>query len=345
MKTVLKDVVVDQRSDQVREDNEKEGGEADEPEEDDDDPNSPDDERSEDEAGTGGRSAAGQHGERKERGYDDIEAIKLYLREIRRFPLLSREEEQELARRIEEGDPEARARMIESNLRLVVAVGKKYINRGLPFSDIIEEGNLGLIRAVDKFQYRRGHKLSTYAIWWIRQFIARAIVNQVRVIRLPAHVAEHLGRYSRSQQRLSVKLGREPTPQEISQSMRVPVALVRRLSQAAQRTYSLDMLLGDDDGLTLGDLLEDQSTVSPLQTAHESSRRALVDRSLKWLSETEQRVLELRFGLRDHDQKTLDSIGRMSGITRERVRQIEVSALTKLGQMMKKDHVEPRTAI
>ncbi len=281
----------------------------------------------------------------RERGYDDPEAIKLYLREIRKYPLLTREEEQELGRLIERGDEAARTRMIESNLRLVVAVGKKYINRGLPFSDIIEEGNLGLIRAVEKFQYKRGFRFSTYAIWWIRQSIARAIVNQSRIIRLPAHVAEHLGQYTRDQQRLATKLGREPSVQEISRSMRVPVAMVRRLSEASRKTYSLDVLLGDEDGETLGGLLEDANAVSPVLLAHENGRKELVDRWLHRLNETEQRVLELRFGLRDDNPKTLDYIGRMSGVTRERVRQIESSALSKLRQMMRQDRLDAQTAL
>lgn len=286
-----------------------------------------------------------EHAERKERGYDDPEAIKLYLKEIRKYPLLSREEEQELGRLMEKGDEAARSKMIESNLRLVVAVGKKYINRGLSFSDIIEEGNIGLIRAVEKFQYKRGFRFSTYAIWWIRQSIARAIVNQARIIRLPAHVAEHLGQYNRVQQRLAMKLGRDATPQEIAKSMRVSLAMVRRLSQASQKTYSLDLLLGDEDGETLGGLLEDTNAVSPVLAAHESGRKELVEGWLSRLSDTEQKVLELRFGLRDDNPKTLDYIGKMSGVTRERVRQIESSALSKLRQMMKQDHLDSQTAL
>lgn len=337
MKTILDDANIDQLTDPEEEDDVYEGEAAEE--------EGADEERDGPEAVAEDRSDGGERSERKERGYDDPEAIKLYLKEIRKYPLLTREEEQELARRIEKGDKDARSRMIESNLRLVVAVGKKYINRGLPFSDIIEEGNLGLIRAVDKFQYKYGYRFSTYAIWWIRQFIARAIVNQVGIIRLPAHVAERLGQYSRAQQRLALKLGRDPTPQEISRSMRVPVAMVRRLSQAARKTYSLDVLVGDDDGQTLGELLEDRSAVSPVLAAHESGRRELVDQWLHRLSRTEQKVLELRFGLRDDSPKTLDYIGRMSGVTRERVRQIESSALEKLGEMMKQDRVELQTTI
>lgn len=281
----------------------------------------------------------------RERGYDDPEAIKLYLKEIRKYPLLTRDEEQELGRLMEKGDEAARTRMIESNLRLVIAVGKKYINRGLPFSDIIEEGNLGLIRAVEKFQYKRGFRFSTYAIWWIRQSIARAIVNQARIIRYPAHVAEHLGQFNRVQQRLSAKFGREPSAQEIARSMRVSVAMVRRLSQATRKTYSLDVLLGDEDGETLGGLLEDTNAVSPALLAHENGRRELVDRWLHRLSPIEKNVLELRFGLRDDNPKTLDYIGRLSGVTRERVRQIEASALSKLRQMTKQDRLDAQTAL
>ncbi|MBS1242979.1 MAG: rpoS [Nitrospirae bacterium] len=284
-------------------------------------------------------------GERRERGYDDLEAIKLYLKEIRTYPLLTREEEQELGERIEHGDEAARTKMIESNLRLVVAVGKRYINRGLLFADIIEEGNLGLIRAVEKFQYRRGFKFSTYAIWWIRQAIARAIVNQSRTIRLPVHVAERLGQYNRVVKRLAMKLAREPMPEEIARSMRVTVDMVRRLSQVVQGTYSLDLLIGDGDGETFGGLLADGNAVSPAVATHESGRRELVDEWLRGLNETEQKVLELRFGLRGDDPKTLDHIGRMSGVTRERVRQIESSGLAKLRQMMKQDHLDLQTTL
>ncbi len=259
-----------------------------------------------------------------------LDAIKYYLKEIRKTPLLTFEQEQELAKRIAKGDQEARARMIEANLRLVVAIGKKYINRGLQFSDIIEEGNLGLIRAVEKFQYERGFKFSTYASWWIKQSIERAIVNQTRTIRLPVHIAEIVNSYMRATRQLTQALGRDPQIEEIAKKMKVTVEKVRSISQVVRETYSLDMLIGDQEEDTLKDILQDTNSVSPATVSDEIRRREHIDEWLQQLSVSERKVIEMRFGLIDGEPKTLDSIGKEFGITRERVRQIETQALNKL---------------
>lgn len=269
-----------------------------------------------------------------------LDAIKYYLKEIRKTPLLTFEEEQELAKRIAHGDEEARAKMIEANLRLVVAIGKKYINRGLPFSDIIEEGNLGLIRAVEKFQYQKGFKFSTYASWWIKQAIERAIVNQTRTIRLPVHIAEVVNAYMRASRQLTQTLGRDPTVEEIAKKMRISVEKARSISQVVRETYSLDMLIGDQEEDTLKDILEDNNALSPAAFSEDIRRREHIEEWLAQLSPSERRVIELRFGLIDGESKTLDSIGKEFGITRERVRQIETQALNKLRAITKRKKID-----
>jgi RNA polymerase sigma factor RpoS len=269
-----------------------------------------------------------------------LDAIKYYLKEIRKTPLLTFEQEQELAKLIEKGDQEARARMIESNLRLVVAIGKKYINRGLEFSDIIEEGNLGLIRAVEKFQYERGFKFSTYASWWIKQSIERAIVNQTRTIRLPVHIAEIVNSYMRASRQLTQALGRDPSIEEIAKKMKVTVEKVRSISQVVRETYSLDMLIGDQEEDTLKDILQDNNALSPATVSDEIRRREHIDEWLQQLSVSERKVIEMRFGLVDGEPKTLDSIGKEFGITRERVRQIETQALNKLRLITRRKRID-----
>jgi RNA polymerase nonessential primary-like sigma factor len=273
-------------------------------------------------------------------GQKGLDAIKYYLKEIRKTPLLTFEQEQELAKRIADGDQEARARMIEANLRLVVAIGKKYINRGLQFSDIIEEGNLGLIRAVEKFQYQRGFKFSTYASWWIKQAIERAIVNQTRTIRLPVHIAEIVNSYLRASRQLTQSLGRDPQIEEIAKKMKVTVEKVRSISQVVRETYSLDMLIGDQEEDTLKDILQDTNAVSPVTFSDEIRRREHIDEWLQQLSVSERKVIEMRFGFVDGEPKTLDSIGKEFGITRERVRQIETQALNKLRAITKRKKIE-----
>ncbi len=264
-----------------------------------------------------------------------LDAIKYYLKEIRKIPLLTFEQEQELGKRTAQGDPEARARMIESNLRLVVAIGKKYINRGLPFSDIIEEGNLGLIRAVEKFQYERGFKFSTYASWWIKQAIERAIVNQSRTIRLPVHIAEAVFAYTRAIRQLSQELGREPAVEEIAEKIGTTPEKVRSISQVVRETYSLEMLVGDQEEDTLKEVLQDPNAVSPSAVSDEVRRKEQIKKWLGQLSANEHKIIEMRYGLTNGEASTLDSIGRTFGITRERVRQIEVQALRKLRAITK----------
>ncbi|HLE41191.1 MAG TPA: sigma-70 family RNA polymerase sigma factor [Nitrospirota bacterium] len=269
-----------------------------------------------------------------------LDAIKYYLKEIRKTPLLTFEQEQSLAKKIAQGDQDARAGMIEANLRLVVAIGKKYINRGLQFSDIIEEGNLGLIRAVEKFQYQKGFKFSTYASWWIKQAIERAIVNQTRTIRLPVHIAEIVNSYMRAVRQLTQSLGREPSIDEIAKKMKVPVEKARSISQVVRETYSLDMLIGDQEEDTLKDILQDSNALSPASVSDDIRRREHIDEWLTQLSASERKVIEMRFGLIDGEPKTLDSIGKEFGITRERVRQIETQALNKLRVITKRKKID-----
>lgn len=269
-----------------------------------------------------------------------LDAIKYYLKEIRKTPLLNFEQEQELAKRIAQGDQDARARMIEANLRLVVAIGKKYINRGLQFSDIIEEGNLGLIRAVEKFQHERGFKFSTYASWWIKQSIERAIVNQTRTIRLPVHIAEIVNSYMRATRQLTQSLGRDPQIEEIAKKMGKTVEKVRSISQVVRETYSLDMLIGDQEEDTLKDILQDTNALSPASLSDDKRRREHIDEWLAKLTISERKVVEMRFGLVDGEPQTLDSIGKEFHITRERVRQIETQALKKLRDIMRKKKID-----
>ena len=276
----------------------------------------------------------------EESATSDLDTIKLYLKEIRKTPLLTFAEEQALAKRSQEGDAEARAKMIESNLRLVVAIGKRYINRGLPFSDIIEEGNLGLIRAVEKFEYKRGFKFSTYASWWIRQSIERSIANQVRIIRLPVHVAELANSYSRTVRKLTQLLGRDPSPEEIAGKMKVSVNRIRAVSQVTRETYSLDMLISGEGDDTLKDVLSDENMPAPSSATDEQRRKEYINEWISGLPTTERSVLEMRYGLNRQNARTLDSIGKQFGITRERVRQIENQAIRKLRNFMQIRNIE-----
>ncbi len=282
-----------------------------------------------------GEDASASDGDKGQAPQSGLDSIKYYLKEIRKIPLLTFEQEQELGRRTAQGDLEARSRMIESNLRLVVAIGKKYINRGLAFSDIIEEGNLGLIRAVEKFQYERGFKFSTYASWWIKQAIERAIVNQSRTIRLPVHIAEAVFAYTRAVRQLTQKLGREPSVEEIAKKTGTTTEKVRSISQVVRETYSLEMLVGDQEEDTLKEVLQDTNAVSPARASDEIRRKEQIGKWLAQLTENEHKVIEMRYGLVSGETSTLDSIGKTFGITRERVRQIEVQALRKLRAITK----------
>ena len=261
------------------------------------------------------------------------DAIKYYLRDIRKTPLLTSEQEQELAKRIAHGDEEARERMIEANLRLVIVIGKRYINRGLPFPDIIAEGNLGLIRAVEKFEYQRGFRFSTYAWWWIKQSIERAIVNQVRIIRLPVHVSEVVNKYTRTVRTLRQELGREPGTEEIAAKMMISARKVRAVSQVVRDVYSLDTRISDQEEETLKDKLSDGNARSPLHSYDEGRRQKHINEWLSQLPDTERKVIELRYGLNSEDSHTLMHIGKQFGLTRERVRQIENKAIERLKKL------------
>jgi RNA polymerase primary sigma factor len=260
--------------------------------------------------------------------FDD--AIKIYLRDIQRTPLLTAETEMECARQIENGDKAARNKMIESNLRLVVKIAKRYINRGLPFLDLIEEGNLGLIKAVERFSLAKECRFSTYATWWIRQAIERALVNQSRTIRLPVHVSDDINRMLKFTRSLSQTLQREPSVHEIAEAMKAKVPYVRRLMTLLRRTCSIETPIGDGNDYFLIDTIEDTSMVSPGELLENIDRYEMISEHFESLTESEQKILTLRFGLDDKEPQTLDTIGQSFGVTRERIRQIEAKSLEKL---------------
>jgi len=261
---------------------------------------------------------------------EGLDTLKSYLREVRRSTLLSFKQEQELGKRVLAGDEQARQQMIESNLQLVISIGKRYINRGFPFSDIVEEGNLGLIKAVEKFNYQRGFRFSTYASWWIRQYIERAIINQGRLVRLPVHVVERLNRYLGRVEQLVQELGREPSSQEVARKMKTSEAEVIDLKQLVRTTCSLDSPINDGTDMFLRDVIEAPLCQSPDETADGVRRRAELMSWVTELPEEEQAVIMSRFGLDGDEAKTLEEIGREMGLTRERVRQIETTALVRL---------------
>jgi RNA polymerase primary sigma factor/RNA polymerase nonessential primary-like sigma factor len=270
-----------------------------------------------------------------------LDAVKSYLKEIRKSRLLTFEEEQALAKKIAKGDQKARQKMIEANLRLVVSIGKRYINRGLPFSDIIEEGNIGLIKAVEKFNYKRGFKFSTYGSWWIRQSIERAIINQSKLIRLPVHVVEKINHYMVVLEDLMQALGREPTTQEISKKLGASEREVVNLQQLIRKSYSLESPIAHGHETSLKDIIEDTSRISPSKSAEGIKRREEILDWLKTLKDNEQEVIRLRFGLDGGEPQTLEEIGKIFGLTRERVRQIESSALSKLRAIITKKTIKP----
>jgi RNA polymerase primary sigma factor len=254
----------------------------------------------------------------------------MYLREIGAVSLLTKEEEIALAKAIETGDQAAATQMAEANLRLVISVAKKYMNRGLPFLDLIQEGNVGLLRAVQKFDYHKGYKFSTYAHWWIRQGITRALADQPRTIRLPVHIIESLNKIGRVSGRLVQELGREPTPAEIGLESGIAPEIVVRLIKTSEQTLSLETPIGDEDDTSLGDFIEDQRAISPSDAALAAMLRLALEETLDTLSGRERRVIQLRFGIIDGQERTLGEIGRRFGLTRERIRQIEAKALRKL---------------
>jgi RNA polymerase primary sigma factor/RNA polymerase nonessential primary-like sigma factor len=273
---------------------------------------------------------------------ETMDAIKSYLKEIRKSVLLTFAQEQDLGKRIQEqGDEDARRQMIESNLRLVVSMAKRYINRGLPFSDIIEEGNIGLIRAAEKFDYKRGFKFSTYASWWIRQAIERAIINQSKMIRLPVHVVERLNHYMAISEQLMREKSQVPTAKEVARRMSVKEDEILDLQQLIRKTYSLDSPIGGRPDTSLKDVIEDTSQMPPSMMAIGIRNREEIEKWLETLKENERKVIVLRFGLAGEMSHTLEEIGTVFGLTRERVRQIEHSALTKLRAIILEKTIKP----
>ncbi len=261
-------------------------------------------------------------------GMDD--PVRMYLKEIGKVPLLTAEQEQDLAQRMLEGDEEAKSQLIEANLRLVVSIAKRYLGRGMQFLDLIQEGNLGLIKAVDKFDHSKGFKFSTYATWWIRQAITRAIADQARTIRIPVHMVETINRLVREQRALIQELGREPTVEEIAERMQLPVEKVREIQKISQEPVSLEKPIGEEEDSHLGDFIPDDDAMSPAdQVAYTLLKEQLLD-AMKSLTAREEKVLRLRFGLDDGRQRTLEEVGREFNVTRERIRQIEAKALRKL---------------
>jgi RNA polymerase primary sigma factor len=263
-------------------------------------------------------------------GVESTDPVRQYLREIGRVPLLSAEDEVELAKRYEKAEKKAKDKLTESKLRLVVSIAKKYIGRGLSLLDLIQEGNQGLIRAVEKYDWRKGFKFSTYATWWIRQAITRAIADQARTIRIPVHMVETINKLYRTSRRLMQELGREPTPEEIGDELDLDAERVREIFKIAQEVTSLETPVGDEQESILGDFIPDESQPSPVDQASKQLLKDHLDEVLSTLSDREARVLKLRFGLEGNKQMTLEEVGKVFGVTRERIRQIEAKALRKL---------------
>ena len=263
-------------------------------------------------------------------GAESTDPVRQYLREIGKVPLLIAEEEVELAKRYEKGDKAPKDKLTQSNLRLVVSIAKKYIGRGLSLLDLIQEGNQGLIRAVEKYDWRKGFKFSTYATWWIRQAITRAIADQARTIRIPVHMVETINKLYRISRRLMQELGREPTPEEIAEEAEIDPERVREIFKIAQEVTSLEAPVGEDQESFLGDFIPDESQLSPVDAASKQLLKDHLDEVLATLSDREAKVLKLRFGLEGNKQMTLEEVGKVFGVTRERIRQIEAKALRKL---------------
>lgn len=258
------------------------------------------------------------------------DSVRMYLKEIGRVPLLTADQEIALAKRIEAGDEEAKHELAEANLRLVVSIAKRYIGRGMSFLDLIQEGNMGLMKAVDKFDYCLGFKFSTYATWWIRQAITRAIADQARTIRIPVHMVEIINKLIRIQRQLLKDLGREPTPEEIGAELNMPANKVRDIFKIEQEPVSLETPVGEEDDSHLGDFIEDKDATSPEQSASDEMLKEQLEQVLETLTDREEIVLRLRFGLDDGRTRTLEEVGKVFGVTRERIRQIEAKALRKL---------------
>lgn len=263
-------------------------------------------------------------------GISTEDPVRMYLKEIGKVPLLTAEEEIELAKRMELGDQEAKKRLAEANLRLVVSIAKRYVGRGMLFLDLIQEGNLGLIKAVEKFDYRKGYKFSTYATWWIRQAITRAIADQARTIRIPVHMVETINKLIRVSRQLLQELGREPSPEEIAEEMDMPVERVREILKISQEPVSLETPIGEEEDSHLGDFIQDDNVPVPADAATFTLLKEQLEEVLGTLTEREQKVLILRFGLEDGRARTLEEVGKEFNVTRERIRQIEAKALRKL---------------
>ena len=268
-----------------------------------------------------------------ETSYEGIsvdDPVRMYLREIGKIPLLSYDKELELAKRILEGDEEAKQKLAEANLRLVVSIAKKYVGRGMLFLDLIQEGNMGLIKAVEKFDYTKGFKFSTYATWWIKQAITRAIADQARTIRIPVHMVETINKLIRTSRHLLQQLGREPTPEEIAAEMEIPVERVAEIQKIAQDPVSLETPIGEEDDSHLGDFIQDEESPAPHDAASYTMLREQLEEVMNTLTPREAKVLKLRFGLEDGKSRTLEEVGKEFNVTRERIRQIEAKALRKL---------------
>lgn len=267
------------------------------------------------------------------------DTIRMYLKEIGRVELLTAQEEVELAERIQQGDELARDKMVEANLRLVVSVAKRYVGRGILFLDLIQEGNMGLMRALDKFDPTKGFKFSTYATWWIRQAITRAIADQGRTIRVPVHMVERINKLTQVSRKLSQDLGRDPTPEELAEFMDLSLEQVKQTIEAANETVSLETPVGDESDSVLGDFIEDQETTAPADAAASQMLKEHLDEVLGTLSEREEEVIRLRFGLDDGRKRTLEEVGHIFGVTRERIRQIQSIAIRKLRHGSRSDRL------
>ncbi len=280
------------------------------------------------------------------RGSDrELDATRLYLQEIGHVPLLTPEEEVTYARQAQRGCPEGRRRMIEANLRLVVKIARRYMNRGLPLLDLIEEGNLGLIRAVEKFDPERGFRFSTYATWWIRQTVERAVMSQTRTIRLPIHVVKEIGSFLKVSRRLNQELDHEPTSEEIARLLARPVADVEKLSSLNERTASVDVPISAGSDRLLVDAIADERNPDPAALLADENMRACLDRWLEQLSDKQREVVERRFGLHGHHSATLEDVGRALGVTRERVRQIQMEAMRRLRAILEREGITGSTAL
>ena len=271
-------------------------------------------------------------------GLDD--PVKMYLKDIGRVPLLSSDEEIELARKMQDGDEEAKRRLSEANLRLVVSIAKRYVGRGMLFLDLIQEGNLGLMKAVEKFDYQKGFKFSTYATWWIRQAITRAIADQARTIRIPVHMVETINKLTRVSRLLTQKYGREPTPAEIAKEMNVSEERVREIQKIAQDPVSLETPIGEEEDSHLGDFIEDETTVTPSDSVSTTMLKETLLSVLNSLTPREEKVLRLRYGVDDGRPRTLEEVGKEFNVTRERIRQIEAKALRKLRHPSRSKHLK-----